>query len=86
MRLRIDLDLDLGMIGKRNVSIRYNYSEGCTDNVPHGDQSVPMTSRPTIHIFSAIIVERGASIDIVEFITDDDLTRLHNMIIDEAHA
>ena len=72
-------------MGERNVAIKYEYSEGCTDHVPHGDQSVPINTKPSIHVHSAIVVERGTSIDISDFITGDDVRKLHNNIIEENH-
>ncbi len=83
--LRADLVLDLGVIGERNIQIKYTYSEGCVDMVPHGNQSVAMNIKPSIHVESAIIVKGATVVDIIDFITDNDLRRLHNDIIEENH-
>jgi len=82
---RVNLTLDLGCMGERNVAVKYEYSEGCVDHVPYGNQSIPIDTKPSIHVHSAIVVERGASIDISDFITGDDVRKLHNAIIDENH-
>lgn len=83
--LRADLVLDLGVIGERNVQIKYEYNQSCADSVPCGNRLVIMSTKPTIYVHSAIITIGGNTTDIIDFITGDDLRRLHNDIIEENH-
>jgi len=79
--LRANLTLNLGVMGERNVQIKYDYAEA---KKAMGGREVSL-AKPYIYVHYALITVGGNTTDIIDFITDDDLNRLHNAILDENH-